>query len=85
MTATLKPRLWVENASNIEITAGIRSKIVATEMSVAAHNVKIITQYGRVTLRGPVRTEQEKKMIEDIAKNVAGSENVDSQLDVARQ
>ena len=71
-----------ENAADIEITAGIRSKVVDTEMSVAAQNVKIITQDGKVTLRGPVRTEQEKQTVEDIAKGVAGSENVDSQLEV---
>ena len=48
----------------------------------AAQNVKIITQDGKVTLRGPVRTEQEKQSVEDIAKGVAGSDNVDSQLEV---
>ncbi len=72
-----------ENAGDIDITAKIRSRIVATEMAMAAHNIKIITQYGRVTLRGPVRTEQEKQMIEEMAKKVAGSENVDSRLEVA--
>jgi hyperosmotically inducible protein len=71
-----------ENAADIEITAGIRSKVVDTEMSVAAQNVKIITQDRKVTLRGPVRTEQEKQRIEDIAKEVAGPDNVDSQLEV---
>ncbi|MEJ7593674.1 MAG: BON domain-containing protein [Planctomycetaceae bacterium] len=71
-----------ENAADIEITANIRSKIVATEMSVAAQNVKIITQDRKVTLRGPVRTEQEKQSVEDIAKGVAGTDNVDSQLEV---
>ena len=71
-----------ENAADIEITASIRSKVVDTEMSVAAQNVKIITQDGKVTLRGPVRSDEEKKSVEDIAKGVAGSDNVDSQLEV---
>ena len=71
-----------ENAADIEITASIRSKVVDTEMSVAAQNVKIITQDGKVILRGPVRTEQEKQSVEDIAKGVAGTDNVDSQLEV---
>ena len=71
-----------ENSADIEITANIRSKVVDTEMSVAAQNVKIITQARKVTLRGPVRTEQEKQRVEDIAKGVAGADNVDSQLEV---
>lgn len=71
-----------ENADDIDITARIRSRVVGTDMSVAAQNIKIITQYGRVTLRGPVRSQQEKQRVEDIAKSVAGSENVESQLEV---
>lgn len=71
-----------ENAVDVEITASIRSKVVDTEMSVAAQNVKIITQDGKVTLRGPVRSDEEKKSVEDIAKGVAGTDNVDSQLEV---
>ena len=71
-----------ENAADIEITASIRSKVVDTEMSVAAQNVKIITQDGKVTLRGPVRSDEEKELVEGIAKGVAGSGNVDSQLEV---
>ncbi len=72
-----------ENGGDIEITARILSRIVAEEVSVAAHNIKIITQYGRVTLRGPVRTEHEKQVIQEIASKIAGSDNVDSQLEVA--
>ena len=71
-----------ENAADLEITASIRSKVVDTEMSVAAQNVKIITQDGKVTLRGPVRSDEEKKSVEDIAKGVARSDNFDSQLEV---
>ena len=71
-----------ENAADIEITASIRSKIVDTEMSVAAQNVKIITQDKKVTLRGPVRTQEEKRSVEEIAHGVAGADNVDSQLEV---
>ena len=42
----------------MDITANIRKKVVDTSMSVNAHNVKIITQDGRVTLRGPVKTAE---------------------------
>ncbi len=46
------------------------------------HNVKIITQDGKVTLRGPVKAEEEKHQIEEIAVDDAGADNVDSQLEV---
>jgi hyperosmotically inducible protein len=71
-----------QDATDVRITADIRSKVVDTEMSVSAQNVKIITEDGRVTLRGPVATEQEKQRIEEIAEEVAGENNVDSQLEV---
>ena len=51
-------------------------------MSVNAQNVKIITQSGKVTLRGPVKTEEEKAQIAKMAEEVAGPGNVDNQLEV---
>lgn len=74
-----------ENQADIDLTAKIRERIVATKMSVNAQNVKIITQNGKVTLRGPVATAEEKKRIEDIAQEVASAGNVDSQLEVEQQ
>jgi|GEM_PF-935454 len=71
-----------ENQADIDITAGIRKHVVDTEMSTSAHNVKIITADGKVTLRGPVATAEEKAEVERIAKDVAGEANVDSQLEV---
>ena len=71
-----------ENQTDIDITANIRKKVVDTKMSVDAQNVKIITQDGKVTLRGPVKSAEEKKQIEDIAHAVAGADKVDSQLEV---
>jgi osmotically-inducible protein OsmY len=71
-----------ENQSDIDITASIRKQVVDTQMSVDAQNVKIITQDGKVTLRGPVANADEKKRIEDIAHKVAGVDKVDSQLEV---
>jgi hyperosmotically inducible protein len=52
-------------------------------MSTDAKNVKIITENGRVTLRGPVKSADEKSQIEKIASDVAGEGKVDSQLEVA--
>src|SRR5580765_1814087 len=72
-----------ENKPDLQITADIRKRVVGEKLSSEASNVKIITQDGRVTLRGPVKTEQEKQKIEEIALAVAGADNVDSQLEVA--
>jgi hyperosmotically inducible periplasmic protein len=71
-----------ENKTDIGITASIRKQVVDTKMSVNAQNVKIITQDGKVTLRGPVKTQEEKTRIEEIARSVAGVKTVDSQLEV---
>lgn len=70
---------------SIDITRRIREGIVERdELSTYAHNVKIITDdEGSVTLRGPVRNESEKRLIEQIAMNVAGNSNVRNQLEVA--
>lgn len=67
---------------DIDLTAEIRSRVVATKMSIIAQNVKIIASGRRVTLRGPVATTDEKRTIEEIAASVAGAENVDSLLEV---
>lgn len=72
-----------ENKADIKITAAIRKRVVDAKLSIDARNVKIITQDGKVTLRGPVKTEEEKQRIEEIAVAVAGADRVDSQLEVA--
>ena len=71
-----------ENKTDIDITANVRKRVVDTKMSVNAQNVKIITQNGKVTLRGPVKSEEEKMQIDKIAHEVAGPANVDNQLEV---
>jgi len=40
-------------------------------LSIAAHNVKIISRDGMVTLRGTVKSDDEKKSIEDKATEIA--------------
>ncbi len=52
-------------------------------LSTYAHNVKIIATNGVVTLRGPVRSEDEKAAIEAKAKAVAGMAGVRNRLTVA--
>jgi osmotically-inducible protein OsmY len=54
-------------------------------LSFTAKNVKIITINGKVTLRGPVKTEAERTAIEAAARGVAGGEQVDSQLEVSNK
>jgi osmotically-inducible protein OsmY len=54
-----------------------------TSLSTYAHNIKIIAQDGKVTLRGPVRSEDEKRNLEAKAVAVAGKENVTNQLEIA--
>jgi osmotically-inducible protein OsmY len=71
-----------ENQSDVNLTAEIRKRVVDTKLSTNAQNVKIITQDGRVMLRGPVKSAAEKKQIEDIAAAVAGAGKVDSLLEV---
>ena len=65
------------------ITKQIRSSIYKDKsLSTYAHNIKIITQDGKVTLKGPVRTEDEKAGIEAKAAAVVGADNVTNQLQV---
>jgi len=72
------------NPADRAITQKIRKALHDDNaLSTYAHNVKIITQDGKVTLRGPVRSEDEKAAIEAKAVAVAGPGNVTNQLEVA--
>jgi sporulation protein YlmC with PRC-barrel domain len=80
---TLTPLNQGNSKADVDTTAQIRKEIIAGKnMSVNARNVKIITNNGQVTLRGPVNTAEEKRLIGDIANRIARSENVDNQLEV---
>jgi hyperosmotically inducible periplasmic protein len=75
-----------ESQSDREITRRIRQSLVKDEsLSTYAHNVKIITRDGQVTLKGPVRSENEKQTIEVKATEVAGENKVTNQLDIEPQ
>lgn len=77
------PTDQAENEADRQISANIRKAIVADDaLSTNAHNVKIITSAGNVTLRGPIKNQQEKASIEAKAKQVAGVMKVDSFLEV---
>lgn len=78
---TVTPTDQSESASDREITRSIRSAITSnSQLSVNAKNIKVITINGKVTLRGPVNTEQERQLIESIVHQQAGAASVDDQL-----
>jgi len=71
------------NSSDQEITRKIRRAVIEDKsLSTYAHNVKIITQNGMVTLKGPVNSADEKSNIEAKAAAVAGQSNVTSDIEV---
>ena len=73
----------MNNRSDRDITQQIRKAIVKDKsLSSYAHNVKVITQNGMVTLKGPVRSEDEKMAVAAKAAEVAGQDKVTNQLDV---
>jgi hyperosmotically inducible periplasmic protein len=72
-----------DNRSDRDITKQIRRAIVQDKsLSTYAHNVKIITQNGQVTLKGPVRSDDEKRTVEAKAAEIAGENKVTSELDI---
>lgn len=71
------------NKSDRGLTKQIRKAVMDDKtLSTYAHNVKIITQNGEVTLKGPVRNDDEKKTIVSKAEEVAGPGKVNDQLSV---
>src|SRR5262245_6103708 len=70
--------------NDVAITKKIRKAITDDKsLSTYAHNIKIVTQNGRVTLRGPVQTESDKKQIEAKAVEVAGAGRVKNEISIA--
>lgn len=71
---------------DVELTRKIRRAVTKDQsLSMMAHNVKIISAEGNVTLRGPVKTEEEKRAVARIAETIAGADKIDNQLEVANQ
>jgi hyperosmotically inducible protein len=72
------------NPADRATTKQIRSALMQDKaLSTYAHNIKVITQDGHVTLKGPVRTEDEKTAIGEKATQIAGAGNVTNHLKVA--
>ena len=75
-----------DNPGDRDTTQKIRQAIMQDKtLSTYAHNVKIVTQNGHVTLKGPVRSAAERKSIEAKAIDVAGPSHVSNQMSVARE
>jgi hyperosmotically inducible protein len=83
---TLTPGDQSSNKADVELTRRIREAVVDDKsLSTSAHNIKIITINGVVTLRGPVASAQEKTKIAETAQKLAGAKQVENQLEVAAQ
>ena len=71
------------NASDTDLTKNIRKSIIADKsLSTYAHNIKIISQNGVVTLKGPVKSDSEKQTVVAKAVAIAGADKVTDQLSV---
>ena len=66
-----------------EIAKKIRRSITSDySLSTHAHNVKVIVRDGMVTLKGPVKSEDEKNAIGSKASDTAGADKVQNELTV---
>lgn len=73
-----------ENASDLDVVKRIRQSLVKDKsLSTYAHNVKVVAQNGQVTIKGPVRSEEEKRSVEAKATAVAGEGRVTNEITVA--
>jgi hyperosmotically inducible periplasmic protein len=71
------------SSADLKITQAIRQALMKDgELSMTAKNIKVITDNGQVTLRGPVNNAQEKAKIDQLAKSAAGGAKIVDQLDV---
>ena len=73
------------NEADLKTTQRIRQTLMGdSTLGFNAKNVKIITQGGKVTLRGPVSSDQERATVEAAAKRIAGDTQVDNQIEVKK-
>ena len=71
------------SSADLKITQAIRQALMKDgELSTTAKNIKVITENGQVTLRGPVKNVQEKARVDQLAKSAAGGARIVDQLDV---
>lgn len=83
-TLALTPGDQGGSESDRTLTQHVRQGVIENDtLSISAKNVKIITQDGVVTLRGPVKSSDERARIAAIAQHVDGVKRVDNQLEIA--
>lgn len=81
--ANRTPQDQSNNPQDRDQLAAVRRAIVDDKsLSTMAHNVKILVEGGTVTLRGPVKSAEEKAKVESLVKQVKGITKTDNQLDV---
>jgi osmotically-inducible protein OsmY len=74
------------SSADLKTTQAIRQALMKdSELSATSKNIKIITNNGHVTLRGPVKNAQEKAKIDQLAKSAAGSAQIEDQLEVTNK
>ena len=74
------------SSADLKITQAIRQALMKDSgLSTTAKNIKVITADGHVTLRGPVKTTQEKAKIDQLARSAAGGAQIDDQLEVTNK
>lgn len=73
-----------ENASDRDVVKRIRQSLMKDKsLSTYAHNVKVVARDGQVTLKGPVRSEDERRSVEAKATEIAGAGHVTNEISVA--
>jgi len=81
--ATTTPVDQSNDQASLQVSADIRKAVVADDsLSMMAHNIKIITERNTVTLRGPVKTVEEKARIEALASQYAAGATLRNELTV---
>jgi hyperosmotically inducible periplasmic protein len=71
------------SSEDTKITANVRRALVKdSSLTMTAKNVKIVTAGGTVTLRGPVKSAEEKTKIEQLAAAAANGAKIDNQLEI---
>jgi hyperosmotically inducible protein len=82
--ATATADAQTNRATDLDLTKRIRQSVMADKsLSTYAHNVKIVTINGSVTLNGVVRSQDEKGAIETKAVDIAGKGKVTNDLKIA--
>jgi osmotically-inducible protein OsmY len=83
---TLTPQNQTNQVNDRDLLAAVRRAVAKDKsLSKSAHNVKIVATNGVVTLRGPVKSAEEKAQVEKLAQDVTGVASVENQLDVKVQ